>query len=250
MYAFHESRSALAAAARLLLATERSTDLRAGRTDVDVDDAAVAARRTAEPLRLADVGGEDRRRQTLRHIVVQVDRLVEVVVGQRRTGADRTSRCARCRSGRASPRSPAARSTRRVPRRPAPDLRRPAASRRRRGGRRRCRAPRRRRRLDHRADERAVGERVADRQRPVGAAEPIDDLVEAAAVDDEPPQRRAPLAGGSGGGERDAAHDELDVGRRGDDRRVVATEFEQGPPESAGDDRPDAAAHRGRPRSH
>ncbi len=60
---------------------------------------------------------------------------------------------------------------------------------------------------------------------------------------DHPAQRRAPLAGGAGGGERDAAHDEFDVGRRRDDRRVVAAEFEDAATESGGDDAGDLLAH-------
>src|SRR5690349_6541356 len=43
----------LPAAARLLLAAERAADLRAGRPDVDVRDAAVRADRGQELLRLA-----------------------------------------------------------------------------------------------------------------------------------------------------------------------------------------------------
>ena len=45
-----------------------------------------------EPLGLAQVAGEDRRRQSLRHGVVQRDRLVEVVVGRARRGSARRSR--------------------------------------------------------------------------------------------------------------------------------------------------------------
>ena len=87
----------------------------------------------------------------------------------------------------------------------------------------------------------------------------LDDLVDARAVDDGAAQRRASLTGGSGRGERHAAHDQLDVGRRRDDGRVVAAELEDAAPEAAGDDtchllahagragRADRAAHRGGP---
>src|SRR6185437_3263915 len=74
-------RAGLAAAAGLLLATERATDLGAGWTDVDVGDAAVRTVRRGEPLGLADVEREDRRRQALGHLVVHGQRLIEVRVG-------------------------------------------------------------------------------------------------------------------------------------------------------------------------
>src|SRR4051794_12588793 len=51
--------AALTAAAGGLLAAERSADLGATGTDVDVGDAAVTAVGRAEALRLAHVGGED-----------------------------------------------------------------------------------------------------------------------------------------------------------------------------------------------
>src|SRR5687768_12452666 len=71
-------RARLAAAAGGFLAAERAADLRAARADVDVGDAAVRARRREELLGLAHVAGEDRARQALRHVVVDVDGLVEV----------------------------------------------------------------------------------------------------------------------------------------------------------------------------
>ena len=40
-------------------------------------------------------------------------------------------------------------------------------------------------------------------------------------------ERRAALPGGARRGEHDAAHCEVEVGRRGDDRRIVAAEFQQ-----------------------
>ena len=61
----------LAAAAGLLLAAERAADLGARGADVDVGDAAVGALRRDEQLGLAQVVGEDRRRQALRHVVLQ-----------------------------------------------------------------------------------------------------------------------------------------------------------------------------------
>ena len=68
----------LAAAAGFLLAAEGAADLGAGRADVDVGDAAVGAGRRDEALGLAQVVGEDRRGQALRHVVVQGDRLGEI----------------------------------------------------------------------------------------------------------------------------------------------------------------------------
>src|SRR4051794_17131139 len=61
---------------------EGPADLRPGRPDVDVRDSAVRPVRGDEPLRLAHVHREDRRRETLRDIVVHRECLVEVVVGQ------------------------------------------------------------------------------------------------------------------------------------------------------------------------
>ena len=55
----------LAAAAGFLLAAERAADLGARGADIDVGDAAVGARGATEELRLAQVVGEDRRRQAL-----------------------------------------------------------------------------------------------------------------------------------------------------------------------------------------
>ena len=57
----------LAAAAGFLLAAEGAADLGARGADVDVGDAAVGAVGRQEALGLAQVGGEDRRRQALRH---------------------------------------------------------------------------------------------------------------------------------------------------------------------------------------
>ena len=58
-------RARLAAAAGVLLAAERAADLGAGRADVDVRDAAVAARRRQETLGVLQPVGEDRRRQAV-----------------------------------------------------------------------------------------------------------------------------------------------------------------------------------------
>ena len=70
----------LAAAAGFFLAAEGPADLGARGADVDVGDAAVAARGREEQFGLADFVGEDRRRQALRDVVLQRDRFVEVLV--------------------------------------------------------------------------------------------------------------------------------------------------------------------------
>src|SRR5690625_1507118 len=62
-------RAGFAAAAGVLLAAERAADLGAGGADIDVGDAAVRAGRRQELLRSLQALGEDRRGQSLRHIV-------------------------------------------------------------------------------------------------------------------------------------------------------------------------------------
>ena len=69
----------LASPARFLLSTEGSTDLRTGRTDVDVGDTAVGTFGGQEALRRLDGVGEDRRRQALGDPVVDGDGLAEFI---------------------------------------------------------------------------------------------------------------------------------------------------------------------------
>src|SRR4051812_42789446 len=71
--------AAFPASARLSLAAERPAYLRAGWADVHIDDPAVGARRRKEQLRLAKVGREDRRGQTLRRRVVEGDRFLQAL---------------------------------------------------------------------------------------------------------------------------------------------------------------------------
>src|SRR5690606_13309871 len=73
-------RAGLAAAAGFFLAAERAADLGARGADVDVGDAAVRAGGRQEGLGFAQVVGEDRRRQALRHAIVHGQRLVEGAV--------------------------------------------------------------------------------------------------------------------------------------------------------------------------
>ena len=75
------------------------------------------------------------------------------------------------------------------------------------------------------------------------AASRLDDLVRDRLVDDEPAQCRAALACRPDGGEENATNDEVDVGARRDDRRVVAAELEQRAAEPGGDTRCQLLAH-------
>jgi len=99
-------------------------------------------------------------------------------------------------------------------------------------------------RLVHeRADEGAIGQWRANGQRLVGGLDLRDELVGDRGVRDDPTQGGAALPGGAGGGEHDGAHGQIEVGRRRDDRRVVAAEFEQQATEATGDPRCHRAAH-------
>src|ERR1017187_6494328 len=68
-----------AAAPGILLAAEGAADLGATGADIDVGDAAIAAALAEEGLRRNQVGGEQSRREALRHVVVPVDGFVELV---------------------------------------------------------------------------------------------------------------------------------------------------------------------------
>ena len=96
---------------------------------------------------------------------------------------------------------------------------------------------------EQRSDEGAVANGSPTRQAPVDVGHAIDEPVRHRLVHDQPAQRRAPLAGRAGGGEHDAAHGEVQVGGRRDDRGVVAAELQQGPPEAGGDPWCDRGAH-------
>ena len=157
------------------------------------------------------------RRQALRHVVVQRDRLVELVVAEHVEERARTSRCARCRSAPASRRSPGGRRTRRAPRRPAPARRRRAPCRRRRWPRR-CAAcmpleRRRRRSAGRRACRRSsgspigsvrVGRRPAARRARRGSSR--------CTISRRRVVQRCPAVPAAAND--DAAHGEIEVGRR------------------------------------
>ncbi len=94
-----------------------------------------------------------------------------------------------------------------------------------------------------RADQRARLARVADRDARVGGRETVDERIDHGLVHDQPPQARAALPCRADGGEQDAAHDEVEVGARRDDRGVVAAELEQRAPEPRGDARRERPPH-------
>ena len=97
--------------------------------------------------------------------------------------------------------------------------------------------------VDQRSDERAVGQRVADRHRHVGLGQPFDQLVVDGFVDDEAPQAGAALPGRADGREGDAPNGKIEIGSGSDDRRVVATQLEDQSPEATGDDRGHGTTH-------
>ena len=97
--------------------------------------------------------------------------------------------------------------------------------------------------MNQRTDQRAVGGRVADRQRLVRGDDPFDQPVGHRPMRDYPSQRRTALPGRAGGREDDAAHRQIQVGRRGDDRGVVAAQLQQRLAESLRHPRADLLTH-------
>ena len=97
--------------------------------------------------------------------------------------------------------------------------------------------------VDQRADQRAGFERIADGDGAVGLLQPRHQRVVDALVDEQAAQRRAALAGRAHGGEGNAAQRQVEIGRRADDRRIVAAEFEDGAGETLRQARADGAAH-------
>ena len=65
-------------------------------------------------------------------------------------------------------------------------------------------------------------------------------------MNDQPPQRRAALAAGAGGGEHDRPQRQFKIGRRRDDRAVVAAQFQQRATQPRGDRLRHGPAHRDR----
>src|SRR6202034_1582607 len=68
-----------AAAAGVFFAAESPADFRAAGPDINVGDAAIAARVAEEALGREQVGGEHRRGEALRHVVVPGNRFLELV---------------------------------------------------------------------------------------------------------------------------------------------------------------------------
>src|SRR5690606_11368275 len=73
-------RSAFAATAGFLLAAEGPADLGAGGADVAVVTPALRAAIASKQLRLAHSAGEDAGGEALRHVVLQPDRLGQIVI--------------------------------------------------------------------------------------------------------------------------------------------------------------------------
>ena len=100
--------------------------------------------------------------------------------------------------------------------------------------------------VDERTDQRPLLARIADRQTRIGLDQPVGEVGADRTVDDEPSQRGAALPGGADGGEDDRPHRHVEIGRGGDDHRVVAAELEDRAAEPRGDLRADDRAHAGR----
>ena len=202
-------------------------------------------RRGEEHLGLAQVGGEDRRRQALRHVVVQRDRLVERLVGEHVEDRREGLVAHRRRSARGISRGPGAHRRRRAPS--------PRARARRRGPAALRPAPRASAACMPSKPRSSISgptsvpccQRIADRHRAVDCLQPLDQRV-GDVVDDQAAQGGAALARGADRGEGDGARGQLQVGARRDDHRVVAAELEQRAAEAFGDAAaPTLAAHAG-----
>src|SRR5699024_12330461 len=87
---------------------------------------------------------------------------------------------------------------------------------------------------------------VADGQVLAGGNAFVNELIRHGCVDDQPAHGGATLTGGTGGGRCNAAQGKIQVGRWGDDRGVVATEFQQVASETRGNDRGDLLGGAGR----
>lgn len=97
---------------------------------------------------------------------------------------------------------------------------------------------------DQRADERALGERVADSDRPIGGGESFDEAIGDGLVEDEAADGGAALPGGADGAEDHGLEGEVEVGGLIDDAAVVTAEFEdRADRQASGDDLTDMLAH-------
>ena len=97
-------------------------------------------------------------------------------------------------------------------------------------------------RVDQRTHQRVRRERIADAHLRVRVHQPPLELGGARLVHDQAARRRAALPRRADGAEQHGRHDEVEVGVRGDDERVVARAFEQHAAEAAGHARGDVAA--------
>ena len=88
--------------------------------------------------------------------------------------------------------------------------------------------------VDQGADQDALTAGISDAQRGEGPRDPADERFVQRLMDDQPPQGRASLPGGPRGREDDGPQGQLQVGRRGDDQRVVPAQLEQAPSEPRG----------------
>ena len=105
--------------------------------------------------------------------------------------------------------------------------------------------------VDERADEGALLERVADLDRAIGGLEAREEVLLDVRVRDYPAQAGAALARGTDRGESDAAHRQVEVGRGGDDRGIVAAELEEAAPGARRHHRGQGLAHAAAPgRTH
>src|ERR1700730_1766806 len=72
--------AALATAAGIFFAAERAADLRAACSCIYIGDSAITPDSTDEFLRLSHVIGENGRGQSLRHVIVNLNRFVEIAI--------------------------------------------------------------------------------------------------------------------------------------------------------------------------
>src|SRR5450631_4040765 len=211
----------------LLLAAESPADLGARRPDVHVADPAVRAVSRNKALGLGQVAGEDARRETLRHIVVDSDRLVEVVVRHHvqdwRKGltTDDIRLLVDSDDGRRGieglgrlilePASSTSNESATLfgdgPKSVLHDLV--------------CRV------VNQRTNEGSARKRVTDREPAIHLGDPVDEIVHDAHVSDDAAHRRASLAGCSGSGEHDPTCGQVEIGGRRHNSRVVAPELQQ-----------------------
>ncbi|MNI17221.1 hypothetical protein D3C73_705860 [compost metagenome] len=100
--------------------------------------------------------------------------------------------------------------------------------------------------VDQRSDKIAICEGRADGDRLISLGETRNERIIYTVMHEEAAQCRAALASGAHGGESDTAQGQIEIGRRGDYRGIVAAEFEDRASETLSELRSDFAAHAGR----